>query len=473
MQLIQLSMEQKDAVTVLLTGRSEHGFGALIQRMVASRGMEFDMVVLKPRVGPNKQNFSSTMAFKQVFLGELMETYRGAEEIRVYEDRVKHVKGFRDFFMDYNKRQNGIGGHPTRGPITAEVIQVADSATILDPVVETVEIQRLINDHNSAVTKRTAPVRAKRLCIKKTVFYTGYLITQPDTQKLLSLVQLPPNMPDSELKYLANNVLITPRPAPSSILDKVGGMGNKLLWEVTGTACFESKIWACSVRPVPQSAKYYTENPAPIVVLALRKGARPIDAARIQNWQPVPPEKQFIFETTVGEKVLLRVEAEDKAEGEYESLFPNKAFKRKHAGEDEGVPRGPSGRGGYAREGGGRAGRGGYGQGARNQQRGGARGGRPTGPSGGGRGRGRGGGYNYRSLDDVGSQVQQGYGANGGIAYEDFPSLPTAYQKQQSDNQRHQQGEYDGRGYTGPGQGQGQGQGRGGGGGNGGVGQYY
>ncbi|KFX96719.1 hypothetical protein V490_03186 [Pseudogymnoascus sp. VKM F-3557] len=462
-QLIQLSMQQEDALTVLLTGRSEHGFAELINRMVASRELEFDMVVLKPKAGPNNQRFGSTMLFKQAFLETLMETYKVADEIRIYEDRVKHVKGFRDFFMDYNKRQNGIGGYPTRGPITAEVIQVADSSTLLDPVIEASEIQRIINDHNGAVTKGTASVRSKRLCIKKTVFYTGYLITQPDTQKLLSLVHPPQNMPESELKYLANNILITPRPAPNSILDKVGGIGNKLLWEVTGTASFESKVWACSVRPVPQSSKFYTENPVPIVVLALRKGARPIDAAKIQNWQPVPPEKQFIFETTVGEKVLLRVEEEDKQEGEYESLFPNKSHKRKHI-EDDGVPRGPSGRGGHRnnhQDGGGRGGRGGFNQPRHQQGRGGGRGGRSAAPTA-GRGRGRG-GHNYRSLDDVGSQVQQGHAA--GITYEDFPSLPTAYQRQQTEGQRMKQGEYDNRRVpSGP-----QGQGRGG----GGLGQYY
>jgi hypothetical protein len=33
--------------------------------------------------------------------------------------------------------------------------------------------------------------------------------------------------------------------------------------------------------------------------------------------------------------VLLRIEEEDPKENEYESLFPNKAFKRKHAPDDD------------------------------------------------------------------------------------------------------------------------------------------
>jgi hypothetical protein len=167
--LIQLSMQQKDALTVLLTGRGENNFGELLQRIVRSKGLEFDIICLKPAAGPNNQKFSTTMSFKQVFLESLMETYRGAEEIRVYEDRINHVKQFRNFFTEYNMRQNGVGGVPTRGPITAEVVQVADGAMQLDPIRETTEVQRIINDHNDAVSKGRP---GKRLMIKKTIFYT-------------------------------------------------------------------------------------------------------------------------------------------------------------------------------------------------------------------------------------------------------------------------------------------------------------
>lgn len=91
-QLVELSMQQKDALTVLLTGRSEAGFADLIKRIVSSRKLEFDLICLKPEVGPNSQQFASTMAFKQAFLEELVLTYKQADEIRVYEDRVKQYE---------------------------------------------------------------------------------------------------------------------------------------------------------------------------------------------------------------------------------------------------------------------------------------------------------------------------------------------------------------------------------------------
>lgn len=405
-------MKQKDALCVLLTGRSEKGFAELIQKMVTAKDLEFDMIGLKPAVSPTNQKFQSTMHFKQLFLGGLMETYKQAEEIRVYEDRPKHTKGFRDFFADFNRQQNTT---PTRGPITAEVIQVADCSTVLDPVSEVAEVQHMINIHNEMVSKQTPRQRQNRLRIKKTVFFTGYMIGPEDTKKLIQLAHIPPNMPQHELKYHGNNILICPRPCPASILEKVGGMGSKMKWEVIGTSCFDNSIWAAQLRPIPQHAKYHTDNPSPLVVLALRKGARPMDAGKIQNWQPISPEKSFTFETVVGEKVILRIEPEDPREDAYESLFANKTSKRKHNGDEDWSQRNTSNHYNGRNESRGyhSGGRGGRGRG--NRGRGSARGGRG--------GRGRGGGYNYRSLDDVEPKNQQGgYGQQ--VDYDDsYPPL--------------------------------------------------
>ena len=82
-------MKQKDALTVLLTGRGEHNFGELIKRIAASKKLDFDMVCLKQQVGPNNQTFASTMDYKQALLKDLIYTYREADEIKIYEDRVK------------------------------------------------------------------------------------------------------------------------------------------------------------------------------------------------------------------------------------------------------------------------------------------------------------------------------------------------------------------------------------------------
>ncbi|KAK3313924.1 hypothetical protein B0H66DRAFT_483749 [Apodospora peruviana] len=407
-ELIELSTQQKDALCVLLTGRSESGFGDLIKRMVAKKGLDFDLISLKPAVGPSNQRFPSTMIFKQMFLEALMETYKNAEEIRIYEDRPKHVKGFRDFLADYNKKQNGIGGTPTRGPIGSEVIHVADMATNLDPIAEVAEVQQIINEHNASLSRRRRGTRGERLKIKKTVFYTGYMISSTDAQRLLDLVQIPQHLSE-DMKYHANNIMICPRPCPANILEKIGGIGAKMTWEVTGTACFEDSIWAACLKPIPSTAKFHTDNPSPLVVLALRKGVRPVDAGKIRNWQPIPPEQAFTFETTVAEKVLLRIEDENASEGSYESLFPNKGFKRRHAGGDDDFRsrHGHNGQnGGHQQRNYHQAAHGGRGRfrggSAPNRGSRGQRGGAAS------RGRGgRGGGHHYKSLDDMGTRDSQ------------------------------------------------------------------
>lgn len=449
-ELVQLSMQETDALTVLLTGRQEAEFGDLIGRIIGAKGLEFDMVCLKPLNGPAGEHFGSTMLFKQALLKDIVYTYHQAEELRIYEDRPKHTKGFRDFFADFNSLL--MAGEPTarvpvpRQPITAEVIQVTEQDSFMDPVAEVTEIQRMVNTHNKAVLDGSAPRNAVPYKVKRSVFYTGYIIQQADCDKLRSLVKLPANCSDHELKYLANNILITPRPAPHSILSKVGGIGAKMTWKVTGIAVHEQRVWAARVAPVPANAKVYTENSTPCVVLATRRQAKPIEASRIQNWQPVPDHQAFEFETTVGEKVLLRIEQEYPNEDEYEASFPNAKNAKKHARDEDypplgsnrhnGIkpPRTQNGRGNYGNQrndgswvprnpnGGGNYGNGSRGGGNENRAPRGGRGGfgsqrgrrdRDGRGGGGNRGRGGGGRGGYKSLDD---NVGQGYGS-GGMQY--------------------------------------------------------
>ncbi|KAI0432422.1 hypothetical protein F5Y09DRAFT_339641 [Xylaria sp. FL1042] len=418
-ELVRLSMRQKDALCVLLTGRSERGFSNLIKRIVTSKGLEFDMIGLKPEVGPNSERFKSTMLFKQAFLRAAIETYRHAQEIRIYEDRPHHVTGFREFLDEYNERQQDFRPQPSRGPIAAEVIQVADISTNLDPVVEVAEVQHLINIHNSIVNDRSKRGRSERLAIRKTVFFTCYMI-QPDTTKQL-IALLAPHLPDGEVKYQANAVIITPKPCPSEILEKIGGMHSKMRWSVAGIGSWDNNLWAISLQPVPPSAPYHTDSAIPSVVIATRRGARPSDVNKIQQWQPIPPEKEFVFETEVGEKVMLRIEPEEVSDDESDS-FASRG-KRKHAKIDGDDRQQRSTSGGYGNNNsrgyhtsshpGRGGGRGSFRGGSSSRGHRGAPRGR-----GGGRG-GRGGRGGYRSLDDLGTREGQG-----GVSYDDnFPSL--------------------------------------------------
>ncbi|KAG5983379.1 hypothetical protein E4U54_006245 [Claviceps lovelessii] len=430
-ELARLTMKQPDALCVLLTGRSEKGFSDLIKRMVSAKGLDFDIIGLKPEVGPTNQRFQNTMHFKQMFLTALMETYSHATEIRVYEDRPRHTNAFRKFFADHNRRKSTTSS--TRGPLAAEVIQVADTSTTLDPVTEVAEIQLMINLHNEAIARQPVHQRKNKLQIKKTVTYTGYMINTEDSKRLFRLAEIPPNIARQGLKTQANNILICPRECPASILEKIGGMGSKLLWQVTAIGCYENSVWAAAVRPVLSTAVYHTDNPDPIVKLATKRGARSVDQVMISRraqWRDPPSGQAFVFETTVGEKVMLRIEEEHLGEDEDEIQSSKTSSKRKHPGDGGRVVKNTqgsySGRNesrGYhsvSRPGGGPRGRGHAGRGFR----GGGRGG----------GRGRGSGFHYRSLDDVESKDHHGgYGSQ--VSYDDGrdsrDSRPPLHQQQQ------------------------------------------
>ena len=89
-------MRQEDVMTVLLTGRAQNAFTDTVRRMVAAKKLEFDMICLKPTIGPNGQRFTSTQLFKQALLRDVMFTYKEIEEVKIYEDRSKQYANVSD-----------------------------------------------------------------------------------------------------------------------------------------------------------------------------------------------------------------------------------------------------------------------------------------------------------------------------------------------------------------------------------------
>lgn len=321
-------MQEKDTLCILLTGRKESAFSELISRMIKAKGLEFDMVCLKPAVGPANQKFANTMSYKQELLTDLVFTYSEAEEVKMYEDRPKHTTAFRQFFSTTNRNLQASQNPDSRAPFAYDVVQVTEQTACLEPVTEVAEVQRMINTHNDAVRTGTnnavSRMGAGALAIKRTVFYTGYLISPQDTERLLPLAKIPASL-SHDVRQLGNNILISPRPAPDNILQKVGGLGHRVRFRVTHTAVLENKLWAARVAPTDSSIQVHSENPVPLVVLALKKNAKTIDATRIRHnmWQPVSNQEMIEFETVVGEKVLLRIEEERWGEQPWAAQFPS------------------------------------------------------------------------------------------------------------------------------------------------------
>lgn len=200
----------------------------------------------------------------------------------------------------------------------------------------------MVNNHNQSIQLSNGPKnKMKRLQIKRTVFLTGYLLSCGDSSRLVETVLKPmlaPNYVDSDIKIMATNILITPRPAAKTLLQSIGGIGKSVKWQVTGTAILDQKIWAARVAPVDPNQRVYTDNPELVVVMALRKGGRPADVGKIQHFDAIAPDRALVFDSTIGQKMVLRIEEEHPGEDEYESLFQNKNAKRKQLHDGENAP---------------------------------------------------------------------------------------------------------------------------------------
>ena len=75
-------MAQRDTLSILLTGRSQRGYSGLIQRMLAAKKLDFDMICLKPETGPDGERIANTKQFKTILLAKVMDTYVHAEDLK-------------------------------------------------------------------------------------------------------------------------------------------------------------------------------------------------------------------------------------------------------------------------------------------------------------------------------------------------------------------------------------------------------
>ncbi|QDS71460.1 hypothetical protein FKW77_003966 [Venturia effusa] len=311
-KLCELSHEQTDAFSVLLTGRGEMRFADLIKRMLKSKGLSFDMICLKPATGPANQTFRSTMNFKQVLLTDIVNTYHEAEEIKIYEDRPGHVTQFRDFFSDFNRDLMGPNPRSQRRTITCDVIEIATKATSLDPVAEIAEVQRMINDHNTVYKSGNAPPRTSPLQLESKTINASYLVKPNDVERLAALIPAIAKSNPS-VRVLANSIRITVGPASQQILQSLGGIGKRVRFRVTGLGVLENRLWAASVEPVPPNEKIQVLDRPPAVVLGMHQKSNFKELTHIQQWIPIPAAQAIEFETTVGEKVNVSIVSENRA----------------------------------------------------------------------------------------------------------------------------------------------------------------
>jgi hypothetical protein len=114
----------------------------------------------------------------------------------------------------------------------------------------------MMNEHNQM--QRTVQSRSF-LKMKKTVFLTGYMLNSAATAHVLNELETPAlALKEQDVKLFANNVLITPRPATKSVLDRTGPLGRRVEFEIIKVGNLESRIWAALVKPTDPTIRIYS-----------------------------------------------------------------------------------------------------------------------------------------------------------------------------------------------------------------------
>jgi hypothetical protein len=151
----RLSIQDPKKITIMLTGRRFQPFGQIIPQMLESKGLEFDIVALRPDPEDMIENgtvfnsapsvFQSTMDFKKAFIMDVLTRVPSIRTMVMYDDRKHHVTRFQDWIHDL-KRQGVL-----RGGLVHFVIGYQRG---FDPGRELACMQTIVSEHNRRVEIR-------------------------------------------------------------------------------------------------------------------------------------------------------------------------------------------------------------------------------------------------------------------------------------------------------------------------------
>ncbi|CAM0138011.1 unnamed protein product [Umbelopsis sp. WA50703] len=149
------SIKDPHKLTVMLTGRRFHPFGQIIPQMLKSKGLDFDIVALRPDPAKTTQNgtdfsvgpsvFNNTMDFKKSFILDVLHRVPTINTIVMYDDRKKHVIRFEEWLNHLVHKEVLKHG---------EVHFVIGPARGFDPETEMACMQAIVEEHNKRVEIR-------------------------------------------------------------------------------------------------------------------------------------------------------------------------------------------------------------------------------------------------------------------------------------------------------------------------------
>ncbi|KAF5111967.1 hypothetical protein DV495_002424 [Geotrichum candidum] len=288
-ELVRDSMANPRALTVLLTGRGLH-FGPTIAEICASKGLKFDAIILK------NPAFPRTLDFKTNVITDLLEWYRGVNDISVYEDRVWHQRKFKKFLIEYQQAM--------RKSLRYNVVLVVGLVKFLDPEVEIALLKQSIEEHNNAYSQRLLQYPNNHgLAMIDVHLFTGYVLKSQSRADLLNAyARLIPAAVRDTLKFHANAIVIRYIKASAKKTAHLK-YGATYRWVATHFGQFNDEIWAVKVAPVVDETGNAAFQPlveTPMVILAHKKRTNgSYVASKIEEWIPLDSRVEIV--TQVGD----------------------------------------------------------------------------------------------------------------------------------------------------------------------------
>lgn len=110
-KLVIRSYKDKDALTVLLTGRNVSNTGAVEDILaVGALKSKFDFIILKPK------GSHSTSEFKERYIDDLMAKYN-PEVVNIYDDRESQIKKFKNYALEKASDGYNVNVFPVSYPV--------------------------------------------------------------------------------------------------------------------------------------------------------------------------------------------------------------------------------------------------------------------------------------------------------------------------------------------------------------------
>ncbi|KAI8645158.1 hypothetical protein BD408DRAFT_412348 [Parasitella parasitica] len=150
-------------MTIVLTGRRYHPFHLIVPAMLEAKGLQFDLIGLRPdpehvsdnqwEVKQGQQNitynltrsvFRSTMHFKTCFILNIIHNVSSIKKVNMWDDRMHHVLKFREY-LQLLKSTNVIND--------GSVIYVPGIRPKYNPQWEINVIRHIIDTHNKALVE--------------------------------------------------------------------------------------------------------------------------------------------------------------------------------------------------------------------------------------------------------------------------------------------------------------------------------